>query len=188
MAVFKLVIVGAEEVGKTALAFRLRDDRFVAEREPVFEDSFRKYSTVDDKSCLLEVFDTPGREEHCLVRDAFARSAQGFLLVYSITSRSSFDKISTLRDQILHVKDVDRFPFILVGNKCDLNEERQVTTEEGQNLAQSFGCPFLETSAKTPINVDLVFDDLIREVRKEAQKSAIEAEASKKKEKDCLIM
>ena len=59
------------------------------------------------------------------------RTGQGFLLVFAITSRSSFDEVNTFREQILRVKDKDRVPMVLVGNKCDLETERQVTTSEG---------------------------------------------------------
>src|SRR5688500_4802976 len=101
------------------------------------------------------------------MRDQYMRTGQGFILVYAITSRSSFDEIGGFREQILRVKDKDRVPMILVGNKCDLETERQVTTGEGQDLARSFGCPFFESSAKTRINVEESFYELVREIRKE---------------------
>jgi GTPase KRas protein len=82
------------------------------------------------------------------------RTGQGFILVYAITSRSSFDEIASFREQIRRVKDKDKVPMILVGNKCDLETERQVTTSEGQELSKSFGCPFFESSAKSRINVE----------------------------------
>jgi GTPase SAR1 family protein len=83
------------------------------------------------------------------------RTGQGFLMVYSITSRSSFDEITSFREQILRVKDADKSPMVLVANKSDLENERQVTTGEGQDLAKSFGVPFMETSAKTRVNVEV---------------------------------
>src|SRR5688500_2586729 len=101
------------------------------------------------------------------MRDQYMRTGQGFILVYAITSRSSFDEIASFREQILRVKDKDKVPMILVGNKCDLETERQVTTGEGQDLAKSFGCPFFESSAKTRINVEESFYELVREIRKE---------------------
>jgi GTPase KRas len=114
------------------------------------------------------------------------RTGEGFLLVYSITSRNSFEEISTFHQQILRVKDKDSFPVIVVANKCDLEFERQVgmngtsTTPslrntslisrlddtEGRDLAKHFGCRFIETSAKQRINVDEAFSNLVREIRK----------------------
>jgi len=101
------------------------------------------------------------------MRDQYMRTGQGFLCVYAITSRSSFDEIASFREQILRVKDKDKVPMIIVGNKCDLESERQVTTGEGQDLAKSFGAPFMETSAKARINVEEAFYQLVREIRKD---------------------
>lgn len=113
------------------------------------------------------------------------RTGEGFLLVYSITSRDSFEEISTFHQQILRVKDQDSFPVIVVANKCDLEYERQVgmngtsdipsrllpsliivVVTEGRDLAKHFGCKFIETSAKQRINVDEAFSNLVREIRK----------------------
>ena len=120
------------------------------------------------------------------------RTGQGFMLVYAITSRSSFDEISSFRDQILRVKDKDKVPVVLVGNKCDLESERQVTTNEGNDLARSFGCPFLETSAKTRINVEDSFFNLVREIRKELQGDQAGKKTKKagkgNKLKNCLLL
>lgn len=98
------------------------------------EDSYRKQVTIDDETCLLDILDTAGQEEYSAMRDQYMRTGQGFLLVYAITSRSSFDEIAAFRDQILRVKDKDKVPMYLVGNKCDLEQERQVTTGEGKNI------------------------------------------------------
>ncbi|KAH9855405.1 P-loop containing nucleoside triphosphate hydrolase protein [Lenzites betulinus] len=91
---------------------------------------------------------------------------EGFLHVYSITSRSSFNEVKHLHQQIKSVKDADRIPVVLVGNKCDIEYERQVGVAEGRDLAQDFGCPFIETSAKTAINVDEAFSEIVREIRR----------------------
>lgn len=119
------------------------------------------------------------------MREQYMRTGEGFLLVYSITSRNSFEEISTFHQQILRVKDQDSFPVIVVANKCDLEYERQVGMNgtatcschrnpsslyihlpEGRDLAKHFGCKFIETSAKQRINVDEAFSNLVREIRK----------------------
>lgn len=85
------------------------------------------------------------------------KNGQGFVLVYSITAQSTFNDLQDLREQILRVKDTDDVPMILVGNKCDLEEERVVGKDQGPNLARSFNnCAFLESSAKAKINVNEV--------------------------------
>src|ERR1700704_4977983 len=106
------------------------------------------------------------------MRDQYMRTGQGFMLVYAITSHASFDEITSFREQIRRVKDKDRVPMVLIGNKCDLASDRQVTTQEGQELSKTFGCPFFESSAKTRINVEEAFYQLVREIRKELQGEA----------------
>lgn len=78
---------------------------------------------------LLDVLDTAGQEEYSAMREQYMRTGEGFLLVYSITSRQSFEEILTFQQQILRVKDKDYFPIIIVGNKCDLDAERQVSRQ-----------------------------------------------------------
>lgn len=84
---------------------------------------------IDDEVALLDVLDTAGQEEYSAMREQYMRTGEGFLLVYSITSRQSFEEIMTFQQQILRVKDKDCFPIIVVGNKCDLEGEREVSTE-----------------------------------------------------------
>src|SRR3954454_22928559 len=90
-------------------------------------DSYRKQCIIDDEVALLDVLDTAGQEEYSAMREQYMRTGEGFLLVYSITSRESFEEITTFQQQILRVKDKDSFPMVVVGNKCDLNDERQVS-------------------------------------------------------------
>lgn len=151
-------------------------------------DSYRKQCVIDDEVALLDVLDTAGQEEYSAMREQYMRTGEGFLLVYSITSRQSFEEILTFEQQILRVKDKDYFPMIVVGNKADLEGEREVSTEgslhshlridvpfsspqltqqtEGQQLAKQFGCKFVETSAKSRKNVDQAFFDIVREIRR----------------------
>lgn len=91
------------------------------------QDSYRKQCVIDEEVALLDVLDTAGQEEYSAMREQYMRTGEGFLLVYSITSRQSFEEILTFQQQILRVKDKDYFPIIIVGNKCDLDAERQVS-------------------------------------------------------------
>ena len=136
----------------------------------------------------MDILDTAGQEEYSAMRDQYMRTGQGFICVYAVTSRSAFDEITSFREQILRVKDEDKVPMVLAGNKCDLEEERQVTTVEGQDLAKSFGCPFYETSAKARINVEEAFYELVREIRKYNNKSGTAAKPKKKKGGACLLI
>jgi len=162
---YKLVVVGGGGVGKSALTIQFIQSHFVDEYDPTIEDSYRKQVTIGDEVALLDVLDTAGQEEYGAMREQYMRSGEGFLLVYSITSRNSFEEITTFHQGILRVKDQDTFPMIVVANKCDLEYERQVGMNEGRDLAKHFGCRFIETSAKQRINVDEAFLSLVHEIQ-----------------------
>jgi len=163
---YKLVVVGGGGVGKSALTIQFIQSHFVDEYDPTIEDSYRKQCVIDDEVALLDVLDTAGQEEYSAMREQYMRTGEGFLLVYSIVSRNSFEEISTFYRQILRVKDKDYFPIIVVANKCDLEMDRQVSGHEGRELAKQFNCRFIETSAKQRNNVDEAFYDLVREIRR----------------------
>lgn len=163
---YKLVVVGGGGVGKSALTIQFIQSHFVDEYDPTIEDSYRKQCVIDEEVALLDVLDTAGQEEYSAMREQYMRTGEGFLLVYSITSRNSFEEISTFHQQILRVKDKDYFPVIVVANKCDLEYERQVGAHEGRELARHFGCRFIETSAKQRINVDEAFSSLVKVIRR----------------------
>ena len=143
---YKLVVVGGGGVGKSCLTIQLIQSHFVDEYDPTIEgmslflhdvesllikatDSYRKQCVIDDEVALLDVLDTAGQEEYSAMREQYMRTGEGFLLVYSITSRQSFDEIQVFQQQILRVKDKDYFPIIIVGNKCDLDAEREVSRQ-----------------------------------------------------------
>ena len=186
MTEYKLVIVGGGGVGKSALTIQLIQNHFIDEYDPTIEDSYRKQVTIDDETCLLDILDTAGQEEYSAMRDQYMRTGQGFLCVYAITSRSSFEEISSFHEQILRVKDEEKVPMVVVGNKCDLQDERQVSTQEGMDLAKNFGCPFKEASAKTRVHVEDSFFELVREIRRSIWSG--KNEIKKRKKKGCSIL
>lgn len=163
----QLVVLGGGGVGKSALTIRLVTDNFLDEYDPTIEDSYRKQVVIDDETAILDILDTAGQEEFSSMQDQWMRDGQGFLLVYSITSRPTFDEVSILFDKIHRTKDADKVPIVLVGNKCDLKEDRQVEYTEGAELAKSFQCAFFETSAKIKLNNEACFFELVREIRKQ---------------------
>ena len=122
--------------------------------DPTIEDSYRKQVEVDGQQCMLEILDTAGTEQFTAMRDLYMKNGQGFVLVYSITAQSTFNDLQDLKEQILRVKDSEEVPMVLVGNKCDLEDERVVGKDQGMNMARQFGsCCFMETSAKAKIGV-----------------------------------
>lgn len=185
---YKLVIVGGGGVGKSALTIQFIQSHFVEYYDPTIEDSYRKQTSVDDEVVLLDVLDTAGQEEFSAMRDSYMRSGQGFILAYAITSRSSFEELQSFHDQILRVKDVDRIPMVLVGNKSDLEEHRQVTTQEGGDLARTWGIPFFESSAYTRSNVDECFAELTREIKRAMAPPSTKKGKSKLSRPKCSIL
>jgi GTPase KRas len=138
---------------------------------------------------MLEVLDTAGQEEYIALRDQWIRDGEGFVLVYSISSRSSFTRIQKFHHQIQRVKEsaaagsptfpgsplsqtmgsvaLGPPPIMLVGNKCDRVTEREVSTQEGSALAKQLNCDFVEASAKNCVNVEKAFYDVVRQLRKQ---------------------
>ncbi|KAK6361440.1 Ras GTPase ras2 [Orbilia blumenaviensis] len=195
MTMYKLVVLGDGGVGKTALTIQLCLNHFVETYDPTIEDSYRKQVVIDQQSCMLEVLDTAGQEEYTALRDQWIRDGEGFLLVYSISSRSSFTRIKKFHQQIQRVKDsipnayggssplsspvlsggrdaTTPIPIMLVGNKSDRVTEREVSHQEGMELARELECQFVEASAKNCVNVEKAFYDVVRLLRKQRQSSS----------------
>ena len=162
---YKIVVVGSGGVGKSALTIQFIQSHFVEECDPTIEDSYRKQAVIDDEVAVFDILDTAGQEEFSAMREQYMYSGEGFLLVYSITDKRSFEDTHRFYNQILRVKDRSEFPMILVGNKSDLEYDRVVTEHEGMNLSQQLRIPYVETSAKNRTNVDKAFHDLIRVIR-----------------------
>ncbi|CAJ0959794.1 unnamed protein product, partial [Mesorhabditis belari] len=165
----RLVVVGGGGVGKSALTIQFIQQYFVTDYDPTIEDSYTKQCFVDDDIVKLEVLDTAGQEEFSTMREQYLRTGNGFLIIFAVTDRNSFDEVRRLHKMITRIKDRDEFPIILIGNKADLDYERHVSREEGENLARELGTPYLECSAKVRLNVDKAFHDLVRIVRKYQQ-------------------
>lgn len=115
----------------------------------------------------LTVLDTAGQEEFSAMREQYMRKGDGFLLVYSVTDKQSYENIMNFYTQILRVKDRDVYPMLLVANKVDLVHLRKVTEEQGRELAHRLGIPYIETSAKDPpLNVDAAFHEVGNRARR----------------------
>lgn len=166
MTEHKVVVVGAGAVGKTALILQFVSSHFEEKYDPTIEDFFRKDINVDGSRSVLEIIDTAGTEQFASMRNNYIQHGEGFLLVYSIATRQSFIDVQQLRESIVKVKGEMSSPILLVGNKCDLEEKRSVSKQDGERLALEWGCQFFETSAKTGHNVQKVFQEMVQEMKK----------------------
>eukprot|EP01129_Flabellula_baltica_P015093 TRINITY_DN7466_c0_g1_i1.p1 TRINITY_DN7466_c0_g1~~TRINITY_DN7466_c0_g1_i1.p1 ORF type:complete len:190 (-),score=45.75 TRINITY_DN7466_c0_g1_i1:47-616(-) len=156
-----VVVLGAGGVGKSALTIQFVQGIFVEKYDPTIEDSYRKTMEVDDKTYILEILDTAGTEQFTAMRDLYMKKGNGFVLVYSIIAESTFNELTGTFQQITRVKESTNIPAIIVGNKCDLEEERVISSEEAQELAEELGVLFIEASAKEKINVAEVFERVL---------------------------
>uniref|UniRef100_F6WE87 small monomeric GTPase n=2 Tax=Didelphinae TaxID=126287 RepID=F6WE87_MONDO len=181
LALHKVIMVGSGGVGKSALTLQFMYDEFVEDYEPTKADSYRKKVVLDGEEVQIDILDTAGQEDYAAIRDNYFRSGEGFLCVFSITELESFAATADFREQILRVKEDENVPFLLVGNKSDLEDKRQVSIEDAKNRADQWNVNYVETSAKTRANVDKVFFDLMREIRARKMEDSKEKNGKKKR-------
>jgi len=167
MSDVKLVVVGEGAVGKSSLTIQFIQGFFVDYYDPTIEDSYRKQISVDDEVSLLQVLDTAGQDNFVSMRDSWLRAGECFMVVFSLSSRQSLEEALRLYEQILRIKDAERgeVPVVLLGNKADLVEERQVSEEEAKAKASEMNCVYIEASAKEGRNVEEGFYATVREHR-----------------------
>lgn len=173
MSDYKIVVLGAGGVGKSSVTVQFVQGVYVESYDPTIEDSYRKQIEVDGRACDLEILDTAGVAQFTAMRELYIKSGKGFLLVYSVTDANSLQELLALREQVLRIKDSQNVPMVLIGNKCDLDEDRVVSIDDGIAVSHQWGLvPFYETSAMYKTNVDEAFVDVVRQIMlKEAQTS-----------------
>ena len=168
---YNIAVLGSGGVGKSALTVQFVQGQFIDKYDPTVEDSYTKQIEVDGEQYMLEIMDTAGSEILTAMRDLYMKMGQGFLIVFSIVQESTFKDIPDIIDQIFRIKDSDQVPLVLVGNKVDLEEDRQVATDAGQKRAKKYkNCEYIETSAKLQINVKEAFEVLVRKIACKAPK------------------
>jgi len=169
MREFKVVILGPGGVGKSAITVQFISGKFVEKYDPTVEDFYRKEIEIDGDPAILEILDTAGTEQFASMRDLYIKNGQGFVIVYSLASRQSFQDVKHIRDQIVRVKGTDRVPIVLAANKCDLAPEaREVTIEEGCALAASWNVPYMETTAKSTHIINQLFTEVVKQMNVDA--------------------
>ncbi|XP_055785495.1 ras-related protein M-Ras isoform X2 [Salvelinus fontinalis] len=163
---YKLVVVGDGGVGKSALTIQFFQKIFVPDYDPTIEDSYLKHTEIDAQWAILDVLDTAGQEEFSAMREQYMRTGDGFLIVFSVTDKASFEHVDRFHQLILRVKDRESFPMVLVANKVDLLHLRKIPSDQGREMASKHSIAYIETSAKDPaMNVDKAFHELVRVIR-----------------------
>eukprot|EP01017_Pseudomicrothorax_dubius_P025595 TRINITY_DN2781_c0_g1_i5.p1 TRINITY_DN2781_c0_g1~~TRINITY_DN2781_c0_g1_i5.p1 ORF type:complete len:214 (-),score=33.33 TRINITY_DN2781_c0_g1_i5:139-780(-) len=154
---FKYTLIGDSSVGKSCLLLQFVDKRFKDDADTTVGVEFgSKFHTISNRTLKLQVWDTAGQESFRSITRSYYRGSIGAFLVYDITRRDTFEHCIQWLDELRAYGD-QTINVMLLGNKCDLVEERQVSYEEGRAFAEEKGCLFMETSAKTAMNVDEAF-------------------------------
>jgi len=177
----KVVTAGTGGVGKSATVVYLVSGIFLDYYDPTIEDLHRKTLRVGEEDYMLSILDTAGQEEFyapctptallSAMQGEWFRTGDAFLLMYAINDRSSLKGSESILQRIIRVREsrMEEVAIVVVGNKCDLEDQREVTREEGEALAASMGSRFFEISAKEGFNVYEVFEAIVREVEKKRE-------------------
>ena len=187
----KVITLGNSSVGKTSFLMKYIDNSFTLTYTTTLGIDFKqkKIKLKDGRDVRLRIFDTAGQERYKSVSASFIKKADGVILIYDIGDLESFEAVDNWIKSIREIGK-DNLPIILVGNKCDLSDDkRMISLKEGQDKADEFNIPFYETSCKEGINIKEVFEKLVDDIMEKGSKN-INREykilnKGKKKEKCC---
>ncbi|NWI58401.1 DIRA2 protein, partial [Calyptomena viridis] len=192
---YRVVVFGAGGVGKSSLVLRFVKGTFRESYIPTIEDTYRQVISCDKSICTLQITDTTGSHQFPAMQRLSISKGHAFILVYSITSRQSLEELKPIYEQICQIKgDIESIPMMLVGNKNDENQNREVDSSEGEAMAKKWKCAFMETSAKMNHNVKELFQELLNLEKRRTVSLQIDGKKSKqqkRKEKlkgKCVMM
>nr|AVV26995.1 Rheb [Colponema vietnamica] len=163
----KFVVLGFSAVGKSALTNQFVHEHFPDYYNPTIEATFHKVVRFKGRDTEILIRDTAGQDEYTIFHHRYCVGVHGYVLLYSVDNRQSFEMVKIINEKLLNLIGTDRVPRVLVGNKIDLDDERKVSQEEARALADSWGCPFVECSAKINHNIGKIFSLLLNEIEKE---------------------
>eukprot|EP01088_Endostelium_zonatum_P001068 TRINITY_DN11348_c0_g1_i1.p1 TRINITY_DN11348_c0_g1~~TRINITY_DN11348_c0_g1_i1.p1 ORF type:complete len:196 (+),score=38.35 TRINITY_DN11348_c0_g1_i1:59-646(+) len=171
---FKYIIVGDTAVGKSCLLLQFTDKRFQPVHDLTIGVEFGSRTlTIDDNQVKLQIWDTAGQEKFRSITRSYYRGAAGALLVYDITRKETFERLTTWLEDCKKYSNAN-IVIMLIGNKSDLDAKRQVSRAEGESFAKANNLLFLETSAKTAENVEEAFISTAKTIYETTQDSDID--------------
>ena len=161
---FKIVLIGDSFVGKTNIMSKYLMNEFHEDSKATVGVEFgAKKFDIEGKSVKAQSWDTAGQERYKSITTTYYKGAKGALIVYDITRKETFDSVDRWISELLNSGDKN-MTMLLIGNKCDLDNQRQVTKEQGEEKAKAFKVAFLETSASSGENLDVAFEMIMKEV------------------------
>ena len=163
---FKILLLGDSGVGKSSLLLRYTKNEFISDMRSTIGVEFAlKYITIDNYQLKIQIWDTAGMERYRSITNAYYKGAKGVIVLYDICRKKSFENVDKWIDDFKSKADDDAV-IILIGNKSDLDDKREVSKEEGESKAQMNKFAFMETSAKDNNNVQKAFETLFGEIVK----------------------
>ena len=162
--VIKLLTLGETEVGKTSIVLRYSDDKFHEDKTATIGIDFKiKIIRKGNEAIKVSIYDTAGEERFKTLIKHYYRGANGILLIFDLTKKSTFDKLNFWLEDLRENSDnIDNLYIHLIGNKNDLEEQRAISFEEATNFAKKNKLPYMEVSAKTGKNIKNLFDEVIK--------------------------
>ena len=190
--ILKLVLIGDSGVGKTNILSRYNNNEFSLATQPTVGVEFgNKIIKKENKSIKLQLWDTAGQERYKAITNAFYKGSKGAFVVYDITRKSSFLNIDKWIGE-LKTNGSEDILIILVGNKSDLEDKREVSTEDGEKKAKQYGIAFCETSALQGKNIEYAFniliDEIILEIENAKQKEMKNNKSNNKKKSKGIML
>ncbi|XP_028403585.1 ras-like protein rasD [Dendronephthya gigantea] len=187
----RLCVTGSGGVGKSSLTIRYLRDEFTEYYDPTLEETYQKEIEYAGRLYDIEIVDTAGQEEFSSFRDSSLATGDAFLILFAINSQASWLEMKDLRSKIIEDKEQPSLPMIIVGNKRDLEDEREVDSDEIQEYCNTVSIPYIETSAKTGLNVQEAFQLIygqIHRLQAHMLERTLSRRPAKSKKKDCLIV
>ena len=170
---FKVVLVGDSFVGKTNIMSKYIKNEFHEDSKATVGVEFgSKQFTVEGHSIKAQIWDTAGQERYKAITSAYYKGAKGAFIVFDVTRKQTFDSVEKWVNDVTAVAD-KKITIILIGNKCDLEDQRQITKEQGEEKANKLEIAFLETSAYSGENLDKAFDKMMNEVYKKCHEEML---------------
>ncbi|KAF8842310.1 hypothetical protein BDN67DRAFT_1067893 [Paxillus ammoniavirescens] len=189
----KIAVLGSRSVGKSSLVIQFIENHFVEPYHPTIESTFSKGVLYKGVEYDCDIIDTAGQDEYSILNSKHAIGIHGYVLVYSVTSRRSFDMIKIVYDKIIDFCGKNDIPCVIVGAKTDLQSRYvatslsawpQVQPDEGEELAKLNKAAWVETSAKNNVNVGKVFELCLAEIEKRSPHSQTDQPEPSK----CIVM
>ena len=188
---YTIVMLGVGSVGKSAITIQFVKNYFRDGYTPTIEENYKTTIDVDSQQVFVDIIDTAGQEEYSALRDQYLKKGHGFIFVFSIVNEQSFYELDGFHEQLYQVLGKDKtthIPFIIAGNKSDLESERQVPADVAKTRAMNWGVEYMETSAKQAKNIKELFIALARDIKKHRKDDVMaEKKPSASESKGCCV-